>query len=198
MQRCVRSFLGIGGVGFLHTLPCQAATAAIDRRAKADSAAGDGDQNPPTEDAEPAMGVRDERETDTAPGLPSKEDTPILSPLAGLRGAFWLKARRWVVSGHGGRTNAADRADQGDFGEARSEAPGAVASASKPSTPSRVMARRRAGLGLFLRPDGQFRQPFPSSLTLPPNARTRRALPKSRNMRSGKSLGDHLRAISPY
>jgi hypothetical protein len=83
----------------------------------------------------------------------------------------------------------AARAAQGDLGEGRSEASDAAASAPKPGTPSRVMARKRRyigvnpkarRIGLCVRPDGQFRQPFLSSLCSPPDARTRRSLAKSR------------------
>src|SRR6266478_189037 len=54
-----------------------------------------------TEDAEPAMGVRDERETEMAAVFPANKDTPIRSPLAGVRGAFWLKAGRCGRIGSG-------------------------------------------------------------------------------------------------
>src|SRR6266404_5068554 len=70
---------------------------------------------------------------------PAMKDTPIRSPLAGVRGAFWLKAGRWVVSVRGDAPTPRIGAYQGDFDEARSEATGAAASASKPGTPSRVM-----------------------------------------------------------
>jgi hypothetical protein len=36
----------------------------------------------------------DEREAETA-FCPAKKNTPIRSPLTGLRDAFWLKAGRW-------------------------------------------------------------------------------------------------------
>jgi hypothetical protein len=32
---------------------------------------------------------------------PAKKDTPIRSPLTGVRGAFWMKARRWARIGSG-------------------------------------------------------------------------------------------------
>lgn len=47
----------------------------------------------PTQDAERAKGVLDERETETA-NLPGKERSPIRGPLVGLRGAFCMTAGR--------------------------------------------------------------------------------------------------------
>jgi hypothetical protein len=45
----------------------------------------------PTEDAETSMRVLDEQETETAVWGQQRNDTPLRSPLAGLRGAFLLK-----------------------------------------------------------------------------------------------------------
>ena len=74
----------------------------------------------PTQDAEPAEGVLDEREIETANPARQRKDPPICGPLTGLRGAFWLKVGRCGCVGSGrtcrGRGSVPN---QGDFGEAR-------------------------------------------------------------------------------
>jgi hypothetical protein len=63
----------------------------------------------PTEDAEPAMGVLDERETYTATSPARQRKTPIRSPLASLRGAFLAEGQSMGIQAPRGRTDEADR-----------------------------------------------------------------------------------------
>jgi hypothetical protein len=76
---------------------------------------------------------------------PAKKDTPIRSPLTGLRGAFWMKARRWARIGSG-RTCPTPRIVpikaiwRGSIRKPQVH----LLPPAKPDMPSRVMARRRA------------------------------------------------------
>ena len=76
----------------------------------------------------------------------AKRDTPIRSPLTGLRGAFWMKVRRWARIGSG-RTCPTPRIVpikaiwRGSIRKPQVQ----LLPPAKPDMPSRVMARRRAG-----------------------------------------------------
>ena len=63
----------------------------------------------PTQDAEPAKGVLDEREAETATLPPGKERPPIRSPLEGLRGQLAEGLSMGLHRVQGGRVDAAGR-----------------------------------------------------------------------------------------
>jgi hypothetical protein len=75
----------------------------------------------------------------------AKRDTPIRSPRTGLRGAFWMKVRRWARIGSG-RTCPTPRIVpikaiwRGSIRKPQVH----LLPPAKPDMPSRVMARRRA------------------------------------------------------
>jgi hypothetical protein len=116
----------------------------------------------PTQDAKPAEGVLDERETETA--IPPAKKDPHRSPLVGLRGAFGCG---WSLGLYRVREDAPTRRTvpikaiwRGSIRKPQVQT--ASARETRHAKPGDSPEARR--IGPCPRPDGQFRQPFSSSV----------------------------------